>query len=340
MAVNMRESEPMMDGGTPQFGRLQLLDVRASWPDEARYFTPWLATAEGIGLLAQELGVELAVEGIEVAVGPYSADILARDLTSNALVVIENQLDKTDHDHLGKVLTYAAVLGATSVIWIARAFTEEHRKTLEWLNDLTKGDLTLYGVELQVWRIDDSRPSPRFEVVCRPNEIVRQAAMAREAEEFSDTRRLQFEFWTEVRRRLERSGRFRSLRTPRPQYWYDVALGRRHITLSLFANTWDKRIGVRIYLGREVADLALNQLLPMRVEIEQAIGEPLEWNPFSEKQDKIIRLMRSGDITDRAHWPELAEWITAKAVAFAEAFRSRIAALDLSQAPVLPEEQV
>src|SRR5262245_47743452 len=98
--MNITESEATKDAGTPHFGRLQLLDIRSSSPDEAPYFTPWLATAEGIRLLGQALGAELAVEGIEVAVGPYSADILARDLTSNALVVIENQLDKTDHDHL------------------------------------------------------------------------------------------------------------------------------------------------------------------------------------------------------------------------------------------------
>jgi hypothetical protein len=96
---------------------------------------------------------------------------------------------------------------------------------------------------------------------------------------------------------------------------------------------------VRIYLGQKVAESALNQLLPMRVEIEQAIGEPLEWNPYPEKQDKIIRLMRSGDITDQTQWPELADWITTKAATFLEAFGSRIATLDLSQAPRLPEDQ-
>jgi hypothetical protein len=101
------------------FGKLECVDVRTCWLDEARDFTPWLATPEGIALLSDSIGMELTVENTEVPVGPYAADILARDLTTDAYVVIENQLEKTDHDHFGKALTYAAVLGASTVIWIA-----------------------------------------------------------------------------------------------------------------------------------------------------------------------------------------------------------------------------
>jgi hypothetical protein len=133
-----------------EFGMLEAVEIRECWEDEARDFTPWLAEAAGLALLQDALGIELAVEGIEVPVGQKRADILARDLTTDQRVVIENQLDRTDHDHLGKALTYAAVLGAGVVVWIARTFTEEHRKTLEWLNELTKGSLQVYGVELQV----------------------------------------------------------------------------------------------------------------------------------------------------------------------------------------------
>src|SRR5688572_2308742 len=151
------------------FGTLEPVDPRRCWPDEARHFTPWLGSHEGIALLGNSLGMELSVEGVEVPVGPYCADILARDLASQAFVVIENQLEKTDHDHFGKALTYAAVLGASTVIWIAPRFTEEHRKALEWLNEKTKGELLVYGVELQVWRIGTSPNAPRFEVIVAPN---------------------------------------------------------------------------------------------------------------------------------------------------------------------------
>jgi hypothetical protein len=230
------------------------------------------------------------------------------------------------------VLTYAAILGATTVVWIAKVFTDEHRKAVQWLNELIKGDLILYAIELQVWRIGNSDPAPRFEVVCSPNEIVRQAAMAVEAEEFSETRRLQLEFWTEVRSCLKATGKFPTLQSPRAQYWFEVALGRAHIHLSLTANTYDKRVGVRLYLGHRVAEQALQQLEPRRQQIEHEIGSTLEWNPYPEKRDKIIRLTRPGDIADRATWPELLPWITATTVAFKQAFAPRIVQLDLSPA--------
>jgi hypothetical protein len=260
--------------------------------------------------------MELAVEGREIAVGPYSADILARDLTTDAYVVIENQLEKTNHDHFGKALTYAAVLGASTVVWIARSFTEEHRKAVEWLNELTKGSLLFYGVELQVWKIGESRPAPRFEVVCGPNEVVREAQAARDSEEHSETRQLQLRFWKDVRVSLEATGKIRSLQSPRPQYWFDVALGRSGIHLSLLANTFDKRVGVRVYLNHTVADQALGQLLAVKPEIESEIGSSLEWNPNPDKKDKVIVLRRSGDIADPEQRPGLVAWVTAQTVKF------------------------
>lgn len=102
------------------FGKLESVDLRACWIDEARDFTPWLATPEGISLLSESIQMELEVDSTEIRVGPYAADILARDLTTTGFVVIENQLEKTDHDHFGKALTYAAVLGASTVVWICK----------------------------------------------------------------------------------------------------------------------------------------------------------------------------------------------------------------------------
>ena len=252
--------------------------------------------------------------------------------------MIETQLEKTNHDHFGKALTYAAVLGASTVVWIARAFTDEHRKAVEWLNELTKGSLLFYGVELQVWKIGDSQPAPRFEVVCSPNEIVRQAQEARDSEEHSETQQLQLRFWKDVRASLEATGKFRSLQSPRPQYWFEVALGRSGIHLSLFANTFDKRIGVRLYLNHRVAEPALQQLVPLRSEIESEIGAELEWNPNPGKKDKVIVLRRAGDIADQGQWSGLVQWITEQTVKFHRAFAPRLAKLDLSAA-IGPQEE-
>ena len=116
-----------------ELGELHRVDLRIYWSNEAAEFTPWLASEENIAKLAEALGIDLEVESTEVAAGPYSADILARDTVTGDYVVIENQLGKTDHDHLGKAITYAAVLNASAVVWIAGQFTDEHKKSLDWL---------------------------------------------------------------------------------------------------------------------------------------------------------------------------------------------------------------
>jgi hypothetical protein len=312
----------------PEFGSLSPVGLRECWPDEARDLTPWLASDDGIALLGQTLGLSLVCEGTEVAAGPFSADILARDLSSDALVVIENQLEKTDHDHFGKVLTYAAVLNASTVIWIAKKFTEEHRKAVEWLNELVSEDeLVLYGIELQVWKIGDSTPAPRLEVVCGPNQAVHEANRVREAANASPTRQLQLEFWSAVRSQLEQTDEFSSLRQPGPRNYFDIALGRSNVVLALNVNTWDKLVHIQIYMGHRVAGRLLEGLQAERETIESELGQALEWNPNPQKLDKVIRLVRPGDIDDREQWTELAGWFSEKAVAFQRTFGPRIRSL-------------
>ena len=126
--------------------KLTLVELRDQWQDEARDFTPWLAESANLSLLAETLGINLDSEDLqtEVAVGPYRADIVVT--TNEGKVVIENQLDSTDHSHLGQALTYAAVLNANTVIWIARRFTEEHRQAVDWLNALAGSSLRASAV--------------------------------------------------------------------------------------------------------------------------------------------------------------------------------------------------
>ena len=158
--------------------------------------------------------MELEVTNTEVAVGPYSADILAKDAGSDKSVVIENQLEKTDHDHLGKAITYASVLNATAVVWIARNFTDEHGKALTWLNDLTSDEISFYGVEVELWQIEDSPPAVNFNVVSKPSQIVRQATISKSTETLTETRKLQLEFWTLFREKLIKRPEIPSVQTP------------------------------------------------------------------------------------------------------------------------------
>ena len=198
-----------------RLGTLQRVELRSFWAGEASEFTPWLASDENLSLLGKMVGLELEAEHTEVAVGPFAADIVARDSAGN-YVVIENQLGKTDHDHLGKALTYASALGAKTIIWVAADFTDEHRKALDWLNDNTTEDLSCYGIQVELWSIDGSPPAVRFNVLSRPTQSVRQLISTASAD-LSDSRKLQLEWWTALRETLLAQRALPSVQSPRPQ---------------------------------------------------------------------------------------------------------------------------
>ena len=312
----------------PSLGTLRPVAPRTMWLNEAANFTPWLAHPDNIQRLGEAIGLELEVEHTEVAVGPFAADILARDSATGNYVVIENQLNGTDHDHLGKALTYAASLGARTVVWVAPAFTNEHRKTFDWLNDNSIEDLSFFAVQIELWIIDESKPAVRFNVVSRPTELRPVVVIGKT--ELTPTRRLQFEWWTAFREALLTAKALPSVQTPRPQYWYNIALGKTGYHLSATANVEESLIGVRVYMmNRFGADAALNQLLESRAEIEEAVGEPLLWKPNPEASDKVILLRRKADIRIKDQWTDHLKWMVDAVVRLRKVFGPRIKSLQL-----------
>jgi hypothetical protein len=310
-------------------GSIAPVDVRKVWENEQFHFTPWLARPENAGLLSRAIGLELEVENIEVAVGPYSADILAKDVATGRYVVIENQFGKTNHDHLGKLLTYASVLDARAIVWISEVFTDEHQKTLDWLNDHTTEQLEFYGVSLELWQIDQSRPAVRFNVVSRPSQMAKKAASKSVTEGVSETRQLQLEYWTQVSEALKSSKTLSSTQTPRPQYWFDVSLGKANIALSCTCNVDEGRLGVRVYISNKIAGIVLPQLRAEKAAVEAEIGQSLLWDPNPNSIDKIIALHREADIRDKSHWPEYVDWTVTTVAAFRKAFVPRVKKLQL-----------
>ncbi len=304
-----------------ELGKLKTITPRKKWNNEAKDFTPWLAN--NIEELNKTLGLELEVENTEVAVGPYSADILARDTGTGKYVVIENQLEKTNHDHLGKSITYASVLDASSVIWIATNFTEEHKKSLDWLNDHTTDEISFFGVQIELWQIDESNAALKFNVFSKPNQAVRQAARSKAVEDLSDSRKFQFEFWNKFKDKLAKTKKIPSLQTPRPQYWFDVSLGKSNIHISNTCNTEENMVGVRIYIGNKIADTMLPYLEQEKKEIEKAIGQNLIWNPNPDNRDKVIYLQQSTDFSDQQKVEEALNWLVEYTVKFRDIF-SRI----------------
>lgn len=317
----------------PKLGNLSKIEVKTVWQHEAANFTPWLAQKENLAKLGSAVGLELEAEHTEVACGPFSADILARELSSDSYVVVENQLGKSDHDHLGKLLTYASALAAKTVIWVAGDFTDEHRKTLDWLNDNSAEDLNFFGVQLELWSIEGSPPAVRFNVVSKPTELAKQATAVKSGE-LSESRKLQLEWWTAFRSALMTRKAVPSAQSPRPQYWYNIALGKAGAHLSATANTYDKEIGVRVYLSSKVGGAtALKQLMESKAQIENEIGSPLRWDPNPGAIDKVIVLTRPADLTQKAQWNEYLDWMVNTTIKFRNAFGPRVKDLEAGDDP-------
>src|SRR6185369_6748304 len=165
-----------------EFGRLDRVDARSAWASEASHFTPWLALPENLRLLGDTIDIELELEAQEKSVGPFRADILCKNTLNEDWVLIENQLERTDHCHLGQLLTYAAGLNAVTIVWIAERFTEEHRATLDWLNERTDEHINFFGLEVELWQIGDSPIAPKFNIISQPNDWSRTVRTAAEAE--------------------------------------------------------------------------------------------------------------------------------------------------------------
>ena len=187
--------------------RLEPVDLRDVWPNEASDFTPWLA--DNLGALGEALGMDLELVRTEAPVGTFSVDILAKDVSENRDVVIENQLEPTNHDHLGKVLTYAAGYNADVMVWIVKDFRDEHRQALDWLNQRTGEETEFYGVVVRAVRIGDSRPAYVFDVVARPNEFRKRHVNLNTSNNDKDTDAYR-QFWERITEKLKRDGLDRS----------------------------------------------------------------------------------------------------------------------------------
>jgi len=308
-------------------GRLEKVDnLRDVWPSEAGNFTPWLATDENIALLGDTIGIDLEVEAQEKDVGPFRADILCKDTASGSWVLIENQLEKTDHTHLGQLMTYAAGLNAVTIVWIADRFTDEHRAALDWLNEVTKEDILFFGLEVELWRIGDSPVAPKFNIVSKPNQWTKHPPLV---DGLSKTKKLQLDYWTAFHGILSEIAPCIRGTKSRPQYWNNFSIGRSDIGLITFVKTRDRQIGVGLICRRENAKPHFGLLQEQKDEIEAEIGSPLMWRKLPKKKESQIVLPRENtDPADKTTWPEQHKWLAENLRAFHKIFRSRVKSLN------------
>lgn len=329
----------------PSLGRLERVDLRTAWLSESGDFTPWLASEENISLLGDTIHLELEVEAQEKNVGPFRADILCKDTANDNWVLIENQLERTDHSHLGQLITYAAGLQAVTIVWIAERFTEEHRAALDWLNEATSEDINFFGLEVELWRIGNSPVAPKFNVVSSPNDWTRRVTQQRKEAnlvDISPAKQLQLEFWAALHQYVEEHGASFKLTKPLPQYWMNIAIGRTGFKLLAICSLFDTRSGN--YESNEVrAELEMNddnakdyysQLIADRGIIEQQFGSPLSWyNPENKRVCRISTSLSGINLHDRSKWPEYLAWLVRQLDQLRTVFGSRVRSLSVTSAP-------
>jgi hypothetical protein len=267
----------------PEFGKLLSVDLRTIWPHEASDFTPWLA--ENIDALGTSLGMELELTESEADVGDFSLDLLAKDLGTGRNVIVENQLTPTDHDHLGKLLTYAAGFDAAAVIWVAQAIRDEHRQALDWLNQKTNEETHFFGVVVEVLQIDDSKPAFNFKPVVFPNEWLR-GGIGPKGKETTTRGEAYRHFFQALIDELREKHKFTSAKVGQPQNWYAFSSGISGVPYSAgFPQGGRARVEAYIDLGEVTQNKALfDKLLQNRAEIEASFGGPLEWERLDERR--------------------------------------------------------
>ena len=295
------------------FGSVVPLRLNEVWRREASDFTPWIS--DHIGEIGNLLGYEFESVQQEAAVGDFSLDILGKDLGSNRLVAIENQYGKSDHDHLGKLLTYCSGYDAKIVIIISEEFRDEHKKALEWLNENTKNDVEFYGLSVTVFKIDDSKPAYRFNIVVEPNSWQKDGTVKPIIRSTDRAERYQQYYQTVLDELREK--KFSNAKKAQPQNWYTFASGFSGFGVSLsFSRHGTARVELYIDSGdKEKNKEVFDDLLQSRTEVQTELSPNLLWERLDEKQASRIALEIPASIDDSDEELEkvrawMVEWIT------------------------------
>ncbi len=298
--------------------RLKKVDLREAWKHEAIDFTNWLAQEENLTLLGDEIGFDIELTQTEAAVGSFNVDILAEEANTGKKIIIENQLEMTDHDHLGKIITYASGYDARVIVWVVRDAREEHRNAVDWLNEHTDEDMEFYLVRIEVWQIESSPLAPKFEILSRPNDWAKAVKESTTRTALTDTKLKQLEFWTQFKEYAKENNTPLRFQKAYPQHWTNISIGHSNLHVALTINSRDKQFGVEVYIPDNKELFAT--LFEHKAQIESEAGSELEWMELPEKKASRIKLSLAGDFEDESNWEQYFEWLLRQAEKFKEVF--------------------
>ena len=295
----------------------EITDLRSIWPHEALNFTPWVA--ENVDLLADAVGLDITVDETEYSVGDFNVDIYASETGTDRKIIIENQLEDTDHDHLGKLITYASGKGADVVIWVVKHAREEHKAAVEWLNNHTDDKIGFFLCEIKLFQIGDSQIAPAFTVVERPNDWTKEIRKTASA---NSTQQQRLEYWQAFNDYAFSDANFSRIfnkRKPTTDHWMDFSIGSSacHIAVSQIQKR--KAVDVELYINDDKE--LFKSLFAHKDEIEKNMEMELEWKELPERKASRILIEKTVNLDDRATWPEQFDYIMDTCIKMKRAFK-------------------
>lgn len=285
----------------------EIKDLRKVWPHEASDFTPWLAEDDNIARLGDAVGLDISVDETESSVGDFNVDIYATETGTGQRIIIENQLEDTNHDHLGKLITYAAGKDASIIIWLVKNAREEHRATIEWLNNHTDGDISFFLCEIKIFQIDDSAPAVKFEVIEQPNDWSRSV---RKTETATTIQQLRYEYWTAFNEYAfcdeTFANEFRK-RKPWRALWMDFSIGSSECRLSVSQVRTKNVLLVSMYIDHNKE--MYHEFLKHKEEIEKVAGMKFSWLEMPDKKASRISIEKPAKLENRSEWENQFKWL-------------------------------
>lgn len=304
-------------------GKLEEVDIRELWKHEQYDFSEWLSKKENIENLNDILGLTLVDISKETYVGAYRCDLFAKDETTGIKVIIENQLEMSNHDHLGKIITYASGLDAKVVVWIVKEAREEHRSAIEWLNNNTNSNINFFLIEIHAYKIGNSDNAPMFQVIEQPNDFIKNNKSTNSSDTMNKSQSQRVEFWNQFNNVLVERGKPFNVRKATTDHWYNVAIGTSDAHIDITLVNKDSVIGVELYItdNKELFD----KLYQKKDEIEADLGLELDWRRLNNsKASRIVTFIKGLNFDNHSNYNELMNKTIDLAVLMRDTFKKYI----------------
>ncbi len=297
----------------------EIKDLRKVWPHEALDFTPWLAEEDNLALLADAVGLEITIDETESSVGDFNVDIFASETGTDRKSIIENQLEDTNHDHLGKLITYASGKSADIVIWVVKRAREEHRAAIEWLNNHTDENIAFFLVEIKLYQIGTSNIAVKFEVVEKPNDWTKEIKRHTSGSPILQAR---YDYWVAFNDYAFSNNGFAKAfnkRKASTNHWMTMSVGSSVCEISINQVRKDNQIVVEWYISDDKE--LFHKFHSHKTEIEMEMGMELDWRELPDKKASRILITHPADFENKDTWTGQFDWIMDVALKMKKTFK-------------------